>query len=123
MPEVSTEVRDMVGKKKNAVKVRAGKLGGRPPMTEGERMVTAQLMMRPGDLQRIKAAAARRGVPTSSELRDMLLVLLEEPGPLARGVLASIRLDLGLVSAGDDEASRRRHQAAPRGAAAARSGR
>ncbi len=89
----------MIGKKsgKDPVKVRAGSMGGRPRVAEDQRLErAAQVWMKPGDIEKIKAAAERRGVPTGSEIRDMLLVLLEEPGPMTRGVWTAIRVELGL---------------------------
>ena len=107
----------MSGKKsgKDPVKVRAGSMGGRPSYPADQRLErAAQVWMKPGDIEKIKAAAERRGVPTGSEIRDMLLVLLEEPGPMTRGVLTAIRVELGLDEMATGGGRERTRQRPPR---------
>lgn len=115
----------MSGKKrvKDPVKVRAGSMGGRPRMADSDRMVrAAEVWMRPGDLAKIQAVAERLGLPTSSPIRDLLLVLLEEPGAITRAVLAARRVELGHAGPGEPGRERTRKRT-PRPGLAGRDGR
>jgi hypothetical protein len=72
---------------------------GRPRMSEDEKLDLVTLRLRPGDLEKLVASAGRRGMPTSSQIRDLLhalLVLADEPGAFARAGLAVWAVELGL---------------------------
>lgn len=72
---------------------------GRPPMNADERLVYVSARMRPGDVEKLVAAAHRRGIPAGSAMRDALnafLVLLEHPGTVTRAGLEDLRVQLGL---------------------------
>jgi transposase-like protein len=78
---------------------RTGKKMGRPRMSEDERLRRVAMRLRPGDVDRLVAAARRRGVPTGSEFRAFVhaaLTILDEPGPFTRAGLESWRVELGL---------------------------
>lgn len=79
---------------------------GRPRISDEERRIRAEVLVRPGDMARLRAAAAKRGLPTGRLISDLVALVLEEPGPTARGVLASLLIDLGLDGSVDDESSR-----------------
>jgi len=116
----------MSGKKrvKDPVRVRAGSMGGRPRMADSDRMVrAAEVWMRPGDLAKIQAVAERLGLPTSSPIRDLLLVLLEEPGAITRAVLAARRVELGHAEPGEGSGRERTRQRTPRPGLAGSDGR
>jgi hypothetical protein len=103
----------------------SGKKMGRPRMSEDEKMVAIEMRLRPGDLAKLVASAERRGMPTSSQMRDLLhavLVLADEPGAFARAGLAVWAVELGLdqePDAGDPGRTLQR----PPGVVAAASGR
>jgi hypothetical protein len=72
---------------------------GRPPLNADERLVKVTARMRPGDVDKLVAAAHRRGIPTGSAARDWLsalLVILEHPGTVTRAGLEDLRVQLGL---------------------------
>jgi hypothetical protein len=80
--------------------------GGRPRMSADEKLVRVAARMRPGDVEKLVAAAHRRGIPTGSLLRDwtmVLLVYLEHPSTVTRAAVESLRADLGFdqVEAGE----------------------
>jgi hypothetical protein len=82
---------------KGGKKVKRGR--GRPRMSEDVKLQRVAMRLRPGDVERLVAAAHRRGIPTGSELRDVvqaLLVMVDEPGAFKRAGLESLRTDLGL---------------------------
>jgi len=81
---------------------------GRPRISDEERRIRAQILVRPDDFARLRAAAVKRGLPTGRLISDLVALVLEVPGPTARGVLASVLIDLGLDGSVDAESSRRR---------------
>ena len=84
-------------------------------MNANERLVYVGARMRPGDVEKLVAAAHRRGIPTGSVMRDALhalLVLLDEPGAYTRAGLEDLRVQLGLEEvAGGGRRERTRQRA------------
>jgi hypothetical protein len=73
--------------------------GGRPRMSEEEKLQRVAARLRPGDVQRLVTAAHRRGIPTGVAIRDAVaafFVLLDEPGAFTRAGVEALRGDLGL---------------------------
>jgi hypothetical protein len=95
----------------------SGKIG-RPRMSESEKLVAISARMQPGDVEKLVAAGQRRGLPTSSYIRDLLhavLVLADEPGAFVRAGLAGWAVELGLDQEPDAGAPRSDAAAAARG--------
>jgi hypothetical protein len=68
-------------------------------MSADQKLVAVTWRMRPGDVEKLVAAAHRRGIPTGSAARDWMkafLVLLEHPGTVTRAGLEDLRVQLGL---------------------------
>jgi hypothetical protein len=82
------------------VKRKSNNPAGRPRLTEDEKLVSVTARMRPGDVERLVAAARRRGVPTGSAIRDLmhaaLAVTIDEPGAGWRAGIEAWRVELGL---------------------------
>ncbi len=69
-------------------------------MSEDEKLQRVSARMRPEDVERLVAAAHKRGIPTGSALRDLvhaaLAVSIDEPGAGWRAGIEAWRVELGL---------------------------
>jgi hypothetical protein len=100
---------------------------GRPRLTPDEKLMAVTARMHPGDVEKLASAARRRGIPTGSEIRDVIhaaLVLLDEPEAFLRAGVEGWRVELGLdqVPAAGARGRTRKRPAAGVAAAPAGSG-